>query len=74
MDHVVETTAGRRAIALDHHTRNGCPGTEETLWGQWLLDPQMYRVIGMRMLTGEKVAGGDSLIATAVVAPAGDRG
>jgi hypothetical protein len=74
VDHLVETASGRRAIALDYHTRDGNPGTEETLRDQWLLDPQTYRVIGMRMVLGEKVVGGNSLIATAVVDRAGDRG
>ncbi|MFG2466390.1 CU044_5270 family protein [Streptomyces canus] len=74
VDHLVETASGRRAIALDYHTRDGNPGTEGTLRDQWLLDPQTYRVLGMRMVVGEKVAGGGSLIATAVVDRAGDRG
>ncbi|WP_020121458.1 hypothetical protein [Streptomyces canus] len=74
VDHLVETASGRRAIALDHHTRDGYPGTEEKLRDQWLLDPQTYRVTGMRMLLGDKVVGGNSLLATAVVDRAGERG
>ncbi|MET7693610.1 CU044_5270 family protein [Streptomyces sp. NPDC005483] len=73
-DHLVETASGRRAIALEYHTRDPYPGTEETLRDQWLLDPQTYRVIGVRMLAGEKVVGGSSLVATAVVDRAGERG
>lgn len=72
--HLVETASGRRAIALEYHTRDPCPGTEETLRDQWPLDPQTYRVLGMRMLVGEKVVGGNSLVATAVVDKAGERG
>ncbi|MFF0086943.1 hypothetical protein ACFYR1_45865 [Streptomyces canus] len=74
VDHLFETASGRRAVAIEYHTRDAYPGTEETLRDQWLLDPQTYRVVGMRMLVGEKVVGGNSLVAAAVVDKAGERG
>ncbi|WP_329598917.1 CU044_5270 family protein [Streptomyces pseudovenezuelae] len=73
-DHLVETASGRRAIAVEYHTRSPSPGTEERLRDQWLLDPQTYRVVGMRLVLGDKVVGGSSLVATAVVDRAGERG
>jgi hypothetical protein len=41
---------------------------------QWLLDPQTYRIVGTRMVLGDKVVGGNSIAARAVVDKAGERG
>ncbi|MEU9171471.1 hypothetical protein AB0D34_27320 [Streptomyces sp. NPDC048420] len=73
-DHLVETASGRRAIALDYRTRDPYPGTGQTLRDQWLLDPQAYRGVGMRMVGGDKIGGGSSVVATVGVDRAGQRG
>ncbi|WP_328673246.1 CU044_5270 family protein [Streptomyces sp. NBC_00328] len=71
--HLVDTAAGRRVIALDY-SRGEDPRTGESMHDQWLIDPQTYRIVGKRIVSGEgKVLGGDSLVATAVVDKAGDR-
>ncbi|MFF4258041.1 CU044_5270 family protein [Streptomyces sp. NPDC001663] len=72
-DHLVETAAGRRVIALSY-ARQDNPKSGETMRDQWLIDPQTYRIVGMRLVTGDKVDGGSSLVARAVVDEAGDRG
>ncbi|MFF4032495.1 CU044_5270 family protein [Streptomyces sviceus] len=74
VDHLVETASGRRVIALEHHARPADPESGETMRDQWLIDPQTYRIVGMRMVVGEKVVGGNSLLARAVVDKAGERG
>ncbi|GGM89235.1 CU044_5270 family protein [Streptomyces fuscichromogenes] len=71
-DHLVETAAGRRVIALDY-AREGNPKTGWSMRDQWLIDPQTYRIVGTRMIQGGKVVGGDSIVATAVVDQAGER-
>ncbi|MEU6258157.1 CU044_5270 family protein [Streptomyces sp. NPDC047043] len=72
-DHLVETAAGRRVIALSY-AREDNPKSGETMRDQWLIDPQTYRIVGMRLVTGDKVDGGNSLVARAVVDEAGERG
>ncbi|MFG3290252.1 CU044_5270 family protein [Streptomyces sp. NPDC048179] len=72
-DHLVETAAGRRVVAVSYG-REDNPKSGESMQDQWLIDPQTYRIVGMRMVQGGKVVGGDSIIATAVVDEAGDRG
>ncbi|MFD4504771.1 CU044_5270 family protein [Streptomyces sp. NPDC058457] len=72
-DHLVETASGRRVIALGYG-REDNPKTGRTMWDQWLIDPQTYRIVGMRMVEGDKVVGGNSIITKAVVDEAGDRG
>ncbi|MEU6357879.1 CU044_5270 family protein, partial [Streptomyces sp. NPDC047072] len=74
VDHLVETASGRRVIALEYGTRAPDPETGQAMRDQWLLDPQTYRIVGMRMVVGDKVLGGNSLVATAVVDEAGERG
>ncbi|MFD5817852.1 CU044_5270 family protein [Streptomyces sp. NPDC127038] len=72
-DHLVETAAGRRAIALNYN-RGKNPATGESMDDQWLIDPQTYRIVGKRYVDGRgKVLGGKSTVATAVVNRAGDR-
>ncbi|MEU5039875.1 CU044_5270 family protein [Streptomyces griseorubiginosus] len=72
-DHLVETKAGTRAIALSYD-RGDDPRTGEPAQDQWLIDPQTYRIIGLRLLTAGEVVGGSSLAGTAVVDRAGVRG
>ncbi|MEV6018376.1 MULTISPECIES: CU044_5270 family protein [unclassified Streptomyces] len=73
-DHLVKTAAGRRVIAVDY-SRGKNPRSGKSMADQLLIDPQTYQVVGMRIVAGDgKVLGGDSLIATAVVNRAGDRG
>jgi hypothetical protein len=74
VDHLVETASGRRVIALDYHARSADSDSGATMRDQWLIDPQTYRIAGMRLVVGEKVAGGHSLVARAVVDKAGRRG
>lgn len=74
VDHLVETASGRRVIALEYGTRAPDPATGQMMRDQWLLDPQTYRIVGMRMVVGDKVVGGNSLVATAVVDKPGERG
>jgi hypothetical protein len=71
-DHLVETAAGRRVIALNYD-RGDNPKTGESMHDQWLIDPQTYRIVGMRLVDSEKVLGGNSLVNRAVVDKAGDR-
>jgi hypothetical protein len=72
--HLVETAAGRRVIALDY-SRGENAKTGDSMHDQWLIDPQTYRIVGMRLVAGGgKVLGGNSLVTTAVVDRAGDRG
>ncbi|MFI6253223.1 hypothetical protein [Streptomyces sp. NPDC051016] len=59
-----ETAAGRRVVAV----------SGEPMRDQSLIDPQTYRIVGMRMVRGGKVVGGDSTVARVVVDKAGDRG
>jgi hypothetical protein len=71
--HLVDTAAGRRVIALNY-SRGENAKTGESMDDQWLIDPQTYRIVGKRIVSGEgKVLGGDSLVTTAVVDKAGDR-
>ena len=72
-DHLVENAAGRRVIALRYDRTPGAKAGD-TMSDEWLLDPQTYRVVGMRMVEGGKVLGGNSTMATAVVDKAGQRG
>ncbi|MEU0411792.1 CU044_5270 family protein [Streptomyces griseorubiginosus] len=72
-DHLVETKAGTRAIALSYD-RGDDPRTGEPTQDQWLIDPQTYRIIGQRLLTDGKITGGSSLSEMAVVDRAGVRG
>jgi hypothetical protein len=72
-DHLVDTAAGRRAVAVTYD-REDNPKTGESMRDQWLVDPQTYRIVGMRMVQGDKVVGGNSIVARAVVDEAGDRG
>ncbi|MER7567811.1 CU044_5270 family protein [Streptomyces sp. NPDC048523] len=74
VDHLVETASGRRVIALEHHARSADAESGATMRDQWLIDPQTYRIVGMRLVLGEKVVGGNSLLARAVVDKAGERG
>ena len=69
--HLVDTAAGRRVIALDYGSRKD-PRTGKPMHDQWLIDPQTYRLVGMRMVLGGKVIGGSSLVRTAVVDKAGE--
>ncbi|MGW2744286.1 CU044_5270 family protein [Streptomyces sp. NPDC001450] len=71
--HLVETAAGGRAIALDYG-RDKNPKTGESMHDQWLIDPKTYRIVGIRLVDGGKVRGGNSVVTTAVVNQAGDRG
>ncbi|MFF7127154.1 MULTISPECIES: CU044_5270 family protein [unclassified Streptomyces] len=71
--HLVETAAGRRVIALDYG-REDNPKTGGSMRDQWLIDPNTYRIVGMRLVGGGKVMGGNSVVTTAVVDRAGDRG
>ncbi|MET8583524.1 CU044_5270 family protein [Streptomyces collinus] len=72
--HLVETSAGRRAIAVDY-LRGKNNKTGASMRDQVLIDPHTYRIVGKRIVTGSgKVLYGSSLIATAVVDQAGDRG
>ncbi|MGD1224715.1 CU044_5270 family protein [Streptomyces krungchingensis] len=70
--HLVETAAGRRVIALDYSRGENNPRTGESMHDQWLIDPQTYRLVGMRIVSGGEVIGGNSLITTAVVDKAGE--
>ncbi|MFJ8036560.1 CU044_5270 family protein [Streptomyces sp. NPDC096032] len=69
--HLVETAAGRRVIALDY-SRGENPRTGEPMHDQWLIDPQTYRLVGVRIVSGGKVIGGNSLFTRAVVDKAGE--
>lgn len=72
--HLVKTAAGRRVIALDYNRGENAKASG-SMHDQWLIDPQTYRIVGMRMVAGGgKVFGGNSLVTTAVVDRAGDRG
>ncbi|WP_432025152.1 CU044_5270 family protein [Streptomyces sp. 1222.5] len=69
--HLVDTTAGRRVIALDYgHKRD--PLTGKPMYDQWLIDPQTYLLVGRRTIVGGKTVNGSSLIRTAVVDKAGE--
>lgn len=72
-DHLVKDASGRRVIALSY-AREANPKTGESMADQWLLDPQTYRIVGMRMVQDGKVVGGNSIAARAVVDKAGERG
>ncbi|KAB1979021.1 CU044_5270 family protein [Streptomyces triticiradicis] len=69
--HLVDTAAGRRVIALNYG-RGKDPMTGKPMYDQWLIDPQTYRLVGMRMVEDGKVIGGASLVRTAVVDKAGE--
>ncbi|MFF4499007.1 CU044_5270 family protein [Streptomyces sp. NPDC001401] len=70
VDHLVKTASGRQVIALDFpRQEKGGSGRN-----QWLIDPQTYRIVGERLVEGNKILGGGSLVATAVVDKPGDRG
>ncbi|MCI3277196.1 CU044_5270 family protein [Streptomyces cylindrosporus] len=69
VDHLVDTGAGRRAIALTY----GRPGAGQDMREEWLIDPQTYRVFGMRLLQGDRIATGSVTVSTAVVNAPGDR-
>ncbi|MFC9283736.1 hypothetical protein [Streptomyces collinus] len=71
--HLVETAAGRQAIALDY-AREENPESGDAMHDQWLVDPQTHRIVGMRLVEGGKVVGGNSTVTTAVVNRAGDQG
>ncbi|MFE7861378.1 CU044_5270 family protein [Streptomyces sp. NPDC057403] len=70
--HLVETAAGRQAVALDYGRTAGAENGN-AMRDQWLIDPRTYRIVGMRLVSGDRVLGGDSLLATAVVDKAGER-
>ena len=72
-DHLVETAAGRRAVAVTYALEAN-PKSGRARLDQWLIDPQTYRITGVRLVEGGKVVGGDSLVARAVVDKAGERG
>ncbi|WP_416962613.1 CU044_5270 family protein [Streptomyces sp. Agncl-13] len=72
-DHLVKDASGRRVIALGY-AREDNPKSGESMADQWLLDPQTYRIVGMRMVLDGKVVGGNSVAARAVVDKAGERG
>ncbi|MFI0960672.1 CU044_5270 family protein [Streptomyces sp. NPDC021080] len=73
-DHLVKTAAGRRVIALDYNRAEN-PKSGDAMHDQWLIDPQTYRIVGMRLVGADgKVLGGSSLVTKAVVNRAGDRG
>ncbi|MGI5453823.1 CU044_5270 family protein [Streptomyces sp. CA-249302] len=72
-DHLVDTGAGRRAIALTYD-RAGSTPNGSAMREQWLIDPQTYRVFGMRLLDGNKIATGSITVSTSVVNAPGDRG
>lgn len=72
-DHLVKDASGRRVIALSY-AREDNPKSGESAADQWLIDPQTYRIVGMRMLLDGKVVGGNSIAARAVVDKAGERG
>jgi hypothetical protein len=72
-DHLVKDASGRRVIALSY-AREDNPKSGESAADQWLLDPQTYRIVGMRMLLDGKAVGGTSIAARAVVDKAGERG
>ncbi|MFF8402875.1 CU044_5270 family protein [Streptomyces sp. NPDC014846] len=69
--HLIETAAGRRVIAVGY-SRGENPKTGEPMRDQWLIDPQTYRLVGVRIVSGGKAIGGDSLVRTAVVDKAGE--
>ncbi|MEU9786375.1 CU044_5270 family protein [Streptomyces phaeochromogenes] len=70
VDHQVKTAAGRRVIALRYESLERKGPTNE-----WLLDPRTYRIVGLRMLDGDnRVVMGNSVMTTAVVDEAGQRG
>lgn len=69
--HLVRTAAGRQAVALEY---GRTADTGKGMRDQWLIDPRTYRIVGMRLVSGDQVLGGDSLVATAVVDKAGERG
>ena len=71
-DHLVDTAAGRRAVALDYG-RTADAKLGKVMRDQWLIDPRTYQIVGMRLVSGDQVLGGSSLVATAVVDEAGDR-
>jgi hypothetical protein len=71
-DHLVDTAAGRRAVAVTYG-REANPRNGQMMRDQWLIDPQTYRIVGIRLLQGDKVVGGYSLVARAVVDQAGER-
>ncbi|QFQ96426.1 hypothetical protein F9278_09655 [Streptomyces phaeolivaceus] len=64
-DHLVEDGTGRRVIALSE-------GTAPDRYR--LIDPETYDVLGTQDIRGGKVIGGSSLITSAVVDAAGERG
>lgn len=70
-DHLVKDASGRRVIALSY-VRSGT--LKAGAADQWLLDPQTYRIVGMRILMDGKAVGGSSTAAWAVVDKAGERG
>jgi hypothetical protein len=72
-DHLVKDASGRRVIALSY-AREDNPKSGESMADQWLLDPQTYRIVGMRMVQDGKVVGGNAIAARAVVDKAGERG
>ncbi|WP_458243059.1 hypothetical protein [Streptomyces sp. MAI_2237] len=72
-DGVVAVAAGRQAVALEYG-RTVDPKIGKVMRDQWLIDPRTYRIVGMRLVSGDQALGGDSLVATAVVDEAGERG
>ncbi|MEU6278253.1 CU044_5270 family protein [Streptomyces populi] len=69
--HLVDTTAGRRVIALNYG-RGKDPRTGRPMYDQWLIDPQTCLLVGSRMIEDGKAVGGESLIRRAVVDKAGE--
>ncbi|WP_200301411.1 CU044_5270 family protein [Streptomyces adelaidensis] len=70
-DHLVEDAAGRRAVALRY---SGNDSGDELVEREWLIDPETYEVLGLRMIRGGELVTGDATVTVAVVDEPGERG
>ncbi|QYX83349.1 CU044_5270 family protein [Streptomyces akebiae] len=75
VDHLVETAAGRPAVAVRYSGDDDGDGDGERDTGrEWLIDPETYDVLGMRLVRDGKVIGGSSEVTLAFVDKPGERG
>ncbi|MDX3639196.1 CU044_5270 family protein [Streptomyces sp. MB09-02B] len=68
--HLVDTAAGRRAVAVRYSDNDD--GDRDT-WREWLFDPETFETLGVRRVRDGKVTGGSSAVTLALVDKPGER-
>ncbi|MDX3728921.1 CU044_5270 family protein [Streptomyces caniscabiei] len=71
VDHLVETAAGDRAVAVRY---GGQDDGDRDTGREWLFDPETYETLGVREVRDGKVIGGSSAVTLALVDKPGERG